>query len=214
MKWVGLTGGMGSGKSSVTKLFRKHGIPVVDADALARDVVAKGSLGLAEVVQRFGPGVLTVQGELDRRALGSLVFGKSDALLDLENILHPLIQAKVQQARDEFERLGVPVALYDVPLLFEKNLEDQFDYILVVWVPIELQIERVMARDALTREEVHLRLKNQLPLDEKKHRADFVIDNSGNFGALEICVMNLANQLIEGCARDAQEMTQKTSQKK
>lgn len=179
MKWIGLTGGIGSGKSSVTALLRARGLTVVDADDIARKVVQKGSPGLDSVVQAFGPGVLNADGELDRKKMAALVFGKSDELLRLESILHPLIQATVARRRQEAEAAGEKLAFYDVPLLFEKKLGPQFDAVVVVWCTEEQQIERAMKRDGSSREEVEKRVRSQVPMSEKKLKADVLIDNSG-----------------------------------
>lgn len=195
MKWVGLTGGIGSGKSSVTKLLRKHGVPVIDADALAREVVEVGSEGLADIVKTFGAEVLNPDGSLDRAAMAKRVFGDPNALKTLEQIIHPLIQAKVQESRNAYQRAGMPVAVYDVPLLFEKKLEAQFDALIVVWTGEEDQIRRTMARDGLSREEVMGRLNNQIPLIDKKGKAHLVIDNSGDLASLEKEVLKAIAQL-------------------
>lgn len=188
MKWIGLTGGMGSGKSAVTALLRARGFTVIDADVVARKVVEPGTPGLAQVVQAFGPGVLNVEGELDRKKLAAQVFGKPDELRRLEMILHPLIQQKVADRRQEAAARGEALVFYDVPLLFEKNLGAQFDAVVVVWSTEAQQIERSMKRDGASREDVERRLSAQIPLAEKKLKADVLIDNSGTFESLPVRV--------------------------
>lgn len=188
MKWIGLTGGMGSGKSAVTALLRARGFTVIDADVVARKVVEPGTPGLAQVVQAFGPGVLNAEGELDRKKLAAQVFGKPDELRRLEMILHPLIQQKVADRRQEAAARGEALVFYDVPLLFEKNLGAQFDAVVVVWSTQAQQIERSMKRDGASREDVERRLSAQIPLAEKKLKADVLIDNSGTFESLPVRV--------------------------
>lgn len=188
MKWIGLTGGMGSGKSAVTALLRARGFTVIDADVVARKVVEPGTPGLAQVVQAFGPGVLNAEGELDRKKLAAQVFGKPDELRRLEMILHPLIQQKVADRRQEAAARGEALVFYDVPLLFEKNLGAQFDAVVVVWSTEAQQIERSMKRDGASREDVERRLSAQIPLAEKKLKADVLIDNSGTFESLPVRV--------------------------
>lgn len=179
MLWIGLTGSMGSGKSAVAEILREMGFSVLDADAEARQALAKGSPASAEVVRAFGPDLLTSTGEIDRARLGQLVFGAPEKLQQLEKIVHPVVQKSVREQRERLARIGVEAAFYDVPLLFEKNLESHFDRILVVNAPLESMIERVRARSGLSREQCLARLSNQLPLSEKCKRADCVIENSG-----------------------------------
>lgn len=175
----GLTGGIGSGKSTVAEIFRGAGVPIVDADALARRVVTAGSPGLLTLVGLFGQEILLPSGELDRRALGARVF-ESDAERELLNgIVHPLVR---REAEREFARLteeGHPVVGYDVPLLFETGQEANFRPVVVVSIPEPAQVARVMRRDGLSEEEAEARIEAQLPLSEKASLADFVIDNSG-----------------------------------
>lgn len=181
----GLTGGIGSGKSTVAEIFRRAGVPIVDADALARRVVTAGSPGLAALVGLFGQEILLESGELDRRALAQRVFA-SDAERELLNgIVHPLVR---REAEREFARLaaeGHEVVGYDVPLLFETGQEENFRPVVVVSVPVPAQLARVVRRDGLSDEEAEARIEAQLPLSEKAERADFVIDNSGTLDETE-----------------------------
>lgn len=180
MKWLGLTGGIASGKSEVTRILNQKGIPVVDADQVAREVVIPGSQGLSQVVKAFGPTILNPDGSLDRTKLGKLVFSNTSQLKQLETILHPLIQARVKKLRHQLEEKQVSVAFYDVPLLFEKSLQAQFDGVLVVWCQPAQQLKRLMLRDGLSESQAQSRLDLQLPIDQKKSRSDWVIDNSGS----------------------------------
>ncbi|HTV25196.1 MAG TPA: dephospho-CoA kinase [Polyangiaceae bacterium] len=174
----GLTGGLGSGKSSVAAHFRRRGVPVIDADALAREVVAPGSDALAEIAREFGAGVL--QGAvLDRAKLASLVFGDAAARERLERITHPRIQSLRDSRLRDLEARGEPLVCYEVPLLFEKGLEAGLRPVVVVSVPEALQVERAQRRDQASEAMTRARMAAQLPLAEKAARADFVIDNSG-----------------------------------
>ena len=132
MKWIGLTGGIACGKSTVSRMLKDRDIPLVDADEIARDVVRPGTPGLKSITHTFGDEVLLPDGSLDRRKLGQMVFGNPDRLHALEAITHPLIREEVRRRRRVFEDMGKPLAIYDIPLLFETNAKDQFDAVVVV----------------------------------------------------------------------------------
>lgn len=174
-----LTGGIGSGKSTVAEHFRSQGLPVVDADVLAREVVAPGTEGLAEIAAEFGPEVLTSEGALDRKRLGQIVFADAGARAALERIVHPRVRQAAQDAWSKLAGQGVPLACYEVPLLFETGQAEAYRPVVVVHVRPETQIARVMARDGVDRTTALSRIDAQLPLAEKAARADFVIDNDG-----------------------------------
>lgn len=200
MKWIGLTGGIASGKSTVSRILKSHGFPVVDADALARQVVEPGSSGLAQVVAQFGTGVLNPDGSLDRKKLGQAVFGNPQKLLQLESILHPLIQAETRRQRTECEQRGEKFAFYDVPLLFEKNLESQFDAVIVVRASESLQKLRMKQRDQLTETEISNRLSAQVPMAHKVAKATWVLDNEGSLADLEKATLDLIRKIQSGKA--------------
>jgi dephospho-CoA kinase len=176
----GLTGGIGSGKSSVAALLRDRGVPVVDADELAREVVMPQSPGLAEIVRVFGAQMLGPDGDLDRKRLGALVFSDAAARKRLNAITHPLVRALSQRRFAELAQQGVTLAAYDVPLLFEVGLNAVLRPIVVVTASEAAQLERIMARDGLTETEARSRIAAQLPLAEKQRRADYVLDNNGS----------------------------------
>lgn len=178
MKWIGLTGGIASGKSTVSRLLRTRGFSVIDADEIARDVVCLGSPGLRSVAQEFGDKILNQDGTLNRSKLGSLVFGHPEKLNQLEGILHPLIRAETQKRRRELEANGETLVIYDIPLLFETNSKDQFDLIIVVSCTKEQQRERLRRRNNLSENEVEERLAAQLSLQEKEKYADFIVNNN------------------------------------
>jgi dephospho-CoA kinase len=185
MRVFGLTGGIASGKSTVAKRLRERGIPVIDADQLAREVVRAGTDGFDAVVAAFGSDVVGPDGELDRKRLGAQVFADAEARRKLNAIVHPRIFAKsaaeVARLRDE----GHPVACYEAALLVENGLSEGFRPLVVVALPLTTQVERVMARDGLTRAEALARIEAQLPLAEKVAMADYVIDNDGSLADLE-----------------------------
>jgi dephospho-CoA kinase len=194
----GLTGGIGSGKSTVASLLRERGVPVVDADELARAAVAPGSDGLAELARAFGAEMLDAAGALDRKKLGAVVFAEPEQRARLNAILHPRVRHLAQQRFAELERSGVGLAAYDVPLLFEVGLERQYRPIVVVAATEAQQIARVMKRDGLTEEQARSRVRAQLPLGEKQRRADYVIDNDGALEKLAPQVDALLERLRAG----------------
>ena len=186
-RW-GLTGGIACGKSTVTALLRRLGARVVDADQLAREVVAPGTQGLRRVVERFGDGVLTPRGELDRKALGELVFHDAAARADLEAITHPLIGRLRDDLTREAEASGAPVLVYDAALLVEKGLHRGLDQVIVVDASPETQMRRLRARDGLTQEAALARVSSQMPLADKRAAATVVLTNDGTVEELERAV--------------------------
>ncbi|HET9157402.1 MAG TPA: dephospho-CoA kinase [Myxococcaceae bacterium] len=179
MRMVGLTGGIASGKSTVTAMFRELGAPVIDADEVARDVVEPGTPGLAEVARRF-PGVVDASGRLDRAALGQRVFADPAERRALEAIVHPRIREEVARRIEALARTGVTVVLYDAALLIENELHRGMDGVIVVSAPESLQRSRLAARDGLDDAAITARLAAQLPLADKRAHATWVVDNGGS----------------------------------
>lgn len=177
MKWIGLTGGIACGKSTVSRMLRSHNIPVVDADEIAKDVVKPGSSGLKSVIHEFGPEFQTADGALDRRKLGQRVFGNPEQLHRLEAILHPLIREETRRRRRLHEDMGAPLAIYDIPLLFETKSKDQFDGVIVVSCTKEQQKER-LRRQGWSEDEIEMRIASQISLQSKEQEADFVLNNN------------------------------------
>ena len=200
LRVFGLTGGIGSGKSSVAALLRERGVPVVDADELARTVVAPGSTGLAQLVAAFGSEILAPDGSLDRKQLGARVFSDAEARKRLNAITHPLVKKLAQERFTELEGQGVTLAAYDVPLLFEVGLEAALRPVVVVSASEATQLKRVALRDGLDEEAVRARISAQLPLAEKTKRADFVLDNEGSPAELAAQVDALLPKLRAGAA--------------
>lgn len=176
----GLTGGLGSGKSTVAELFRSAGVPVLDADRIAREVVEPGTDGLAEVVRVFGEGVLRPDGSLDRGRLAALVFGDDAQRRQLNAILHPRIASRTLELAAALEEKGDRFACYEAALLVENGLADAFRPLVVVAAPEEVQVARAVLRDSCTESEARARIRAQLPLQAKVAAADYVIDNGGD----------------------------------
>lgn len=175
----GLTGGLASGKSTVAARFRARGVPVIDADLIAREVVEPGSEGLAAVVEAFGSSILAPDGSLDRARLGDLVFAAPEKRRALNAVLHPRIAARSAQRIAALDAAGEKLACYEAALLVENHLADAFRPLVVVAVPLDVQIARAMARDGSTEEQARARVAAQLPLANKIVAADHVIDNAG-----------------------------------
>ncbi|MBN2223173.1 MAG: dephospho-CoA kinase [Deltaproteobacteria bacterium] len=179
---VGLTGGIGSGKSSAAREFIKLGVRLVDSDVLARTVVEPGRSALSKIKERFGDGVINGDGTLLRERLADIVFHDGAALADLNAIVHPAVYAEMAREMDEYRKdPGDTILMLDIPLLYESGGDTIVDRVVVVWVDRETQIARLMARDGFSREAATNRIEKQMDLDEKKHRADFVVDNTGSF---------------------------------
>ncbi len=177
---VGLTGGIASGKSTIAKMFTDRGIPLICADELARKAVQPGSSGLNEIGRIFGNHVLDREGRLDREAMAAIVFRDPSARKRLESIIHPFVASEKERIIRELEALGHSMVLVDVPLLYESGWEESFDLIVVAYVPRQLQACRLVQRDKLSLDQAEARLAAQMDIEEKKKRADLVIDNSGD----------------------------------
>ena len=195
LKVFGLTGGIGSGKSTAAALFRERGVPIVDADELAREAVAPGSAGLAEVLAAFGPQIVAGDGSLDRKQLGALVFADAEARQRLNAITHPIVRRLSQERFLALDQQGVTLAGYDVPLLFEVGLDAALRPIVVVTARETTQLERIMARDDISEPAARERIGAQLPLADKQKRADYVLYNNGTLAALAAQVDALLEKL-------------------
>lgn len=195
---VGITGGIGSGKTAVTDRFAQHGIVVVDADLAARKVVEPGSPALAAIAKHFGQNILTTEGELDRAALRKIVFAEPAERQWLEGLTHPLIG---QEIEDQLENAGSPYAILASPLLLEGQQKLLVDLVVVVDVPEEVQLERTMARDSNDAEQVRRIMAAQLSRQERLARADIVIDNSRGLEDLDLVVEELHREFLERAER-------------
>jgi dephospho-CoA kinase len=184
MRVIGLTGGIASGKSTVAKIITDYGIPVIDADQLSRDAVLPGTATLSRIVEIFGSSVLHDNGSLDRKALAETIFSDSAARRTLESILHPAIKKLAQERLEALRCGGKPVAFYMAPLLIEAGAVDRVDEVWVVYIDRETQLERIVKRDAISREDAEKRLAAQMPMNEKTAFGRVVIDNSGDLQEL------------------------------
>jgi len=178
---IGLTGGIGSGKSTVAELFAAHGVPVIDTDVIARELVEPGEPALAEIAAAFGEGLVDAQGRLDRARLRNLVFDDAAQRQRLEAILHPRIYARV---REELSRIEAPYCLVVIPLLVETGGAALVDRILVVDAPLELRLRRTQSRDGLPEAQARAIAASQAERDRRLSAADEVIDNGGDRAAL------------------------------
>jgi dephospho-CoA kinase len=176
---IGLTGGIGSGKSTVSQWFRTKGVSVIDADKTVHQLLISDSKLIAALIRTFGQEITGEHGEISRSKLGKLVFAEEAARRSLESIVHPRVLEDMEQTREVIQNSGEKVCVWDVPLLFETGFEKYVDQVWVVWVPQDIQIQRVLKRDNLTIREVKSRISAQWMLESKRLRADVVIDNSG-----------------------------------
>jgi dephospho-CoA kinase len=184
MLLVGLTGNIASGKSTVARLLVEHGATLIDADVLAREAVRAGSPGYDAIVERWGSAVLQPDGALDRGALRRRVFDRPDELHELNAIVHPEVESKRAHLVAEALRRGDRVVVCDIPLLFENNLVDAFDRVILVDAPRPVRLERLVRDRDLRETEAMAMIAQQMPADLKRARADFVIDNDGTRQAL------------------------------
>ena len=188
MRLIGLTGGIATGKSTVDRMLAARGATVIDADQLAREAVRPGEPTLDRVVERFGEDILNPDGSLDRGRLGKIVFADSDARHDLEGITHPRIIELTQERMDAALSGTAPLVVVDIPLLFENTREAMFDGVLLVYAPPDVQVRRLQERNHLDETAARQRLAAQLPIDDKRARATWVIDNSGDEAAAQRAV--------------------------
>ncbi|WP_405191169.1 dephospho-CoA kinase [Streptomyces anulatus] len=195
---VGLTGGIGAGKSEVSRLLVKYGAVLIDSDRIAREVVEPGTPGLAAVVEEFGPGVLTAEGTLDRPALGALVFADAGRLAALNAIVHPLVGARAA----ELERAAPEdaVVVHDVPLLTENGLAPLYDLVVVVDATAETQLERLVRLRGMTESDARARMAAQATRDRRRAVADLIVDNDGPLEALEPQVRTVWDELVRRAA--------------
>ncbi len=197
LRLIGLTGGIASGKSTVSRCLEEAGIPVIDADEIARHVVKPGHKAYTEVVNRFGRWVLGEEGEIDRARLGALVFEDEKARKDLEAITHPEIVREIARRIRDFEKKPGLIVI-DAALLFESGLSQSMDRNILVTASPEVQLKRLMDRDGLTEAEARRRIEAQMPSEEKLKRADFVIDNSGTPEEAQRQVLAVLQEILMG----------------
>lgn len=199
----GLTGGIATGKSTVTGLLRHLGAFVVDADVWARRVVEPGSDGLHEIVAVFGSSVLQPDGSLNRQALGSIIFYDSHLREHLNAITHPKIRQGMKQETAAYlaEHPEQPV-IWDVPLLYEGETRNLVDESILVYIPESVQLERLMARDGLSREDAQARIASQMSIERKRSFADYIVDNAGDLEQTKVQVQQLWQKLLAAAQTD------------
>ncbi len=181
---LGITGGIATGKSTAVEVFQKYDFPIVDGDQVARQVVEPGTPGGAAVVSEFGDDILQKNGSLDRKKLGRIVFSDKQKLDRLNQILNPYIRSEILR-QIEKGKSEAPLVIADIPLMYEGHYDHYMDQVAVVYLPEEIQLERLMKRDNLSLEEASKRIKSQLSMEEKRRRADIFFDNQGTIQQLQ-----------------------------
>jgi len=177
---LGLTGGIATGKSTVANYFRELGIPVIDADQIARKIVEPGMPALADIKNEFGADILLPNGELNRQKLGQIVFSDPAKLNKLNHFTHPRVHTMMKELSDEAEKQGAKAIVYEVPLLLETGNAMGAEKIIVVTVSPAMQLQRLMERDGLSQDEANKRINAQMPMSKKEELADYVISNAGS----------------------------------
>ena len=194
---IGLTGGIASGKSTVLTYFKDKGIPYIDADIVAREVVEPGTEGLKAIVDTFGSHVLHDDGTLNREALGAIVFHNEEKRQLLNSCLKTHIRNRIMELTSQYEQGNTPILIYDIPLLIEGEWYTMMDEVWLVYVNETTQIERLMSRNGYTREDALARINSQMRLDDKRAYADIIIDNNGTPHDLTVQLNTIWNERIE-----------------
>jgi len=197
MRVYGLTGNIGSGKSTVAAMFREAGIPVLDADRISREVTSPGGAAYPDIASAFGPGILSPDGAIDRGKLAEIVFSDPSRRARLESITHPAILAAMKEALAQLAREGHPVAIVEATLIHESGRKGLFEAVISVTCDRAVQRERLAARGGLTREQAAARLSAQMDAEEKARASQYVIDNSGDLEATRRQVDRIARILLE-----------------
>ncbi|MEO3790097.1 dephospho-CoA kinase [Nonomuraea sp. B10E15] len=200
MLTTGLTGGIGSGKSEVSRRLAARGAMVIDADKIAREVVEPGTSGLAKVVAAFGEGVLHPDGSLDRERLGSIVFNDAERLAELNAIVHPLVGERVEELRGQAPDDAIVV--YDVPLLVENDLASMYDVVIVVDAADEVRVRRLAEHRGMPEADARARIAAQASREERLAAADIVVPNEGSLEELETRVAEVWDELARRAGRD------------
>lgn len=192
---LGLTGGIATGKSTVTAMLRQRGIPVIDADQIAREVVEPGKPAYEAIVSHFGREILLPDGSINRKLLGEIVFSNETERQKLNSIVHPEVRRVMREQAEEAERAGAQIVFMDIPLLFESKLQHMVDKIVVVYAPADMQLARMVERDELDEDQAIKRLRAQMPIEQKKSLADFLINNQGTREETEKQVERLLDEI-------------------
>lgn len=195
MKRIGLTGGIGSGKSTVAAILAEHGFPIIDADKIAREVVEPGQPALAELALTFGEDILNEDGSLNRQALANVAFVNEENRQALNNITHPRINARTEELFAEAEAAGKEAAVWDMPLLVDQGYEDRVDIVIVVDVDAETRLKRLVESRGLDEADARRRIASQIDDETRRKAADFIVDNNGERAALEPQVKEIIKSL-------------------
>lgn len=192
MKIIGLTGSIGTGKSSVSKIINEvYHIPIIDADKISKDAVKKGSEGLGKIKDAFGSDFILNNGELNRVKMAKLVFNDEHARNILNSIVHPQVNKQFASLIDKYKQEDKKYVVYDCPLLIEEELTNLVDVVMLVYAPIDVQIQRIIQRDNVSKEHALARIKSQMSSEDKLKYADIVLDNSGDFKMLNTTIKKI-----------------------
>lgn len=194
---IGLTGGIATGKSTIANLFDQKGVPVVDADLISREIVKPQMKAYQKIVTQFGQAVLSSDQTIDRKKLGKMIFNDPEKRAQLNQITHPIIIEQIIEQRDQLIKEDHPLIVLDIPLLFELNLKQLSEKILVVYTSGETQLERLKLRDQLSEEAALQRINSQIAIGKKKEEADFVIDNNGSLKETKDQFLEIFENLIK-----------------
>lgn len=205
MMRVALSGGIASGKTTVSNAIAEYGVPIIDTDILAREVVEPGTDGLRQIVDRFGDSILDEHGALDRRQLRGIVFSDDSARAYLESVLHPLIRDLTTERLEQLDQETIPYAVIVIPLLVETGQENSYDRVIIVDVEPKIQIQRVMQRDNCTEEEAERILASQATREQRLAVADDVIFNSASTAAVDLQVKKLHEHLLRVAKKKAKQ---------
>ncbi|MGG0175493.1 dephospho-CoA kinase [Gottfriedia acidiceleris] len=195
-KIFGLTGSIASGKSTVSNFLKELNVPIVDADVIAKEVVEIGQPAYKKIVEAFGSEILLDSGEINRPFLGSIIFNNKEKRLQLNEIVHPEVRREMKEQADRYIKQGESLVILDIPLLYEGNSIELVEKVIVVSVSEENQLKRLMNRNGLSKEDALLRIASQIPVKEKAARADYVINNNGDFEDTKRQVKDLLNKII------------------
>lgn len=193
--FLGLTGGIASGKSTADDFFKKKNIPIIDSDLIAHKIMEVGQAGYQAVVDYFGSKILTDNQTINRRKLGEIVFNDQAKLKKLNSLTHPLVHQEIKRQMEQYRLNQEKLVVIDVPLLFESGFESLCDGVLVISISPELQLKRLMKRNNFTEKEALSRINNQMPLSEKEKRATYVVANTGTINNLEKKLSDLLQKI-------------------
>lgn len=193
--FLGLTGGIATGKSTADEFFKKRNIPIIDLDQIAHELMIKGNASYKVIVAYFGKEILADNGEIDRKKLGAIVFNDKNQLKRLNELTHPLILNNMEEKITQYQNQAEPLVVLDIPLLFEDSLTHYCDATLLITAPFQLELDRLMARNNLSEEDAQKRIASQMPLSDKEKLADYVIENTGTVNDLENNLSSLLEEI-------------------